>query len=83
MSLYYSNGGPGPASRLVRIDAPGDGDHDTWYRAPGFKWTVASGWTPFKLAQGEVTQTGEYGMIDESEVPRVMQEMRDLVAKYS
>lgn len=83
MTLYYSNGGPGPATRLVRIDAPEDGDWDTWYYAPGFKWTAADGWEPFRIAQGEVTQTGEYGMIDESEVERVQQEIRDWIARYS
>jgi len=28
--LYYANGGPGPATRLLRVDAPGDGDYDKW-----------------------------------------------------
>lgn len=82
MALYYSNGGPGPASRLRRIDAPDDGDFDTWYRAQGWKWTVRGGWEKDDHVQGEVTQTGEFGMIDESEVEKVMQEMRDRSARF-
>lgn len=87
-TLYYSNGGPGPATRLVRIDVPDSpGRDDTeqrmaWYHAPGFRWAVSDGWQPYDIAQGEVTQTGEFGMIDSSEVDRVMQEMRDRAAQF-
>jgi hypothetical protein len=35
--LYYANGGPGPATRLLRVDAPGDGDHEKWLRADAAK----------------------------------------------
>jgi hypothetical protein len=81
--LYYSNGGPGPATKLIRIDAPGDGDFHAWYHAQGWRWRAADvsetsdGWTKYEIAQGEVTQTGEYGMIDASEVERVQQEIRN------
>lgn len=83
MALYYSNGGPGPATKLRRIDAPGDGDFDTWYHAQGWRWRAADvsdtcdGWTKDDHVQGEVTQLGEFFMIDASEVATVQQQIRD------
>jgi hypothetical protein len=42
--LYYSDGGPGPATKLLLVDAPAGGDWHAWVRAPAARWTVAAGW---------------------------------------
>lgn len=49
--LYYSNGGPGPASKLLRVDAPEDGDIWDWHGAPAASWQPHSGWVPNTFAQ--------------------------------
>ncbi len=80
--LYYSNGGPGPASRLLRVHAPGDGDHMTWRNAKGEKWTARTGWIRFDNAQLDIFALGEYFMVDASEVPVIQQQMRDRSAQF-
>ena len=32
--LYYANGGPGPADKLLRVHAPADGEFAAWRLAP-------------------------------------------------
>lgn len=77
MSLYYSNGGPGPASKLLRVDAPSNGAFREWQFAPAFCWTPEGGWQPWVHAQNEILNLGEYGMIDSSYVAHVQAEIRD------
>lgn len=80
--LYYANGGPGTATRLLRVNAPGDGDWYTWRRAPAESWQPKGGWKPYSNAQMEIQETGEYSMIDESRVPEVQQHMTDQHNKF-
>jgi hypothetical protein len=81
MSLYYSNGGPGPASKLLRVDAPPNATIREWQFAPAFVWTPEGDWKPWRNAQNEILNLGEYGMIDSSYVAQVQAEMRDRHAK--
>ncbi len=74
--LFYANGGPGPATRLLRVDAPGDGDLAAWQQAPADKWTARSGWKPYVNAQLDIQQLGEYFWIDSGDVAEVQQQMR-------
>jgi hypothetical protein len=78
--LYYGNGGPGAATRLLRVDAPEDADLTAWQQAPADKWTARSGWEPFVNAQLDIQQLGEYFMIDADEVPKVQREMTPVAA---
>jgi hypothetical protein len=73
--LYYANGGPGAATRLLRVDAPEGADLAAWQQAPADKWTARSGWEPFLNAQLDILQLGEYFMCDSSEVPQIQREM--------
>lgn len=81
-ALYYSNGGPGPASKLLRIDAPADGEFADWRRAPAQRWQVKGGWKPDDEAQHKILMTGDFFMIDESQVAQVQEEMRAEYAKF-
>ena len=42
--MYYSDGGPAPATKLLRVHAPEDGDFWAWMCAPAERWTVNAGW---------------------------------------
>lgn len=74
--LYYSNGGPGPATKLYRVDAPTDGNMPIWLSAPAQSWRPASGWQPNDHAQDDILWLGEFTMIDASEVARVQAEIQ-------
>jgi hypothetical protein len=74
--LYYSNGGPGPATRLLRVEAPPDGDYEAWLRARGASWQPHCGWVPNTFVQLDILGKGEFFMIDESQVGSVQNEMR-------
>ncbi|WP_156771969.1 hypothetical protein [Mycobacterium sp. 1245805.9] len=75
MGLHYANGGPGPATRLLRVDAAGDGDFTAWRSAPAFAWQPKGGWKPYSLAQLDILCLGEYAMIDESDVLEVQHQI--------
>jgi hypothetical protein len=75
--LFYANGGPGPATRLLRVDASGDGDLAAWRVADAEKWTARSGWERYVNAQLDIQQLGEYFLIDSGDVAEVQQQMRD------
>jgi hypothetical protein len=75
--LYYANGGPGPATKLRRVHAPGDGHYATWRSAPDEKWTVRHGWLPDRNAQLDIQCLGEFFMVDASEVPEMQAQMRE------
>lgn len=80
--LYYANGGPGPASALLRVHADlGVKDLD-WRKAKAERWSVQIGWFPYPLAQLEIRQLGEYFLIGEEDVPKVMEEMRAPPVKW-
>ena len=74
--LYYANGGPGPATKLLRVDVP-DGDYSSadWQRGPAASWTVVAGWQPEIHAQLDIQQLGEFFMIDPDEVIEVQHQM--------
>jgi hypothetical protein len=75
--LFYHNGGPGPATRLLRVDAPKDATIEQWRRAPAERWTVKTDqWRPESVAQLDILGTGDYSMCDESEVADVQRGMR-------
>jgi hypothetical protein len=80
--LYYSNGGPGPATKLWRVDVAGDGDLSAWRRAPAYSWQPRSGWQPREHVQLDILGLGEMFLIDESQVESVQNEMRAAVRKY-
>lgn len=75
MSLYYGNGGPGPATKLLRVDAPPDATIDQWRRAPAERWSVSAGWKPEIHAQLDIECLGEFFMVDESQVPDIQAQM--------
>ena len=77
MALYYSDGGPGPASKLWRVNVEGDGsDMHAWHSASAEQWGE-KGWVPNPGAQLDILWLGEFFMIDESEVPKVQNEIRE------
>lgn len=80
--LYYSNGGPGPATKLLRVDAPADASIEEWRRAPAASWQPHSGWVPNTFAQLDILGTGDYFMVDESQVEAIQRAMTAAFAKY-
>lgn len=80
--LYYSNGGPGPATRLLRVEAPADASMQQWHAAPAASWQPHSGWVPNTFAQLDILGLGEFFMVDESQVPAIQAEMTAALAKY-
>jgi hypothetical protein len=83
MALFYSNGGPGPATELWRVNVEGNGsDMQEWRSASADGWTVRGGWNPRENAQLDILFWGEMSMIDASEVPKIQQGMREEMAKY-
>jgi hypothetical protein len=73
--LYYANGGPGPATKLLCVDAPDGGDFKQWRSAPAWRWNVKGGWKPDRDAQLDIQCLGEFFMIDEIEVIEVQHAM--------
>jgi hypothetical protein len=69
--LYYADGGPGPATKLLAVD----GDGDDWLSAPAWRWNVKGGWKPEIHAQLDIRCLGEFFLIDESQVLDVQYEM--------
>jgi hypothetical protein len=65
---YYGNGGPGPHTKLLRVDAPDGCDERTWWSAPAFQWSVTAGCFRQSNAQLDIRCLGEFFLIDESEV---------------
>lgn len=83
MALVYSDGGPGPASKLWRVNVEGNGsDIHEWRSASAHRWTVRGGCTPHVNAQLDILFWGEMFMVDASEVPEIQQGMREEMAKY-
>jgi hypothetical protein len=81
--LYYSNGGPGPATRLLRVEVPGSGsDREAWLRAPAASWQPHTGWVPNTYVQLDILGTGDFFMVDESQVEAIQGEMTAAVEKY-
>lgn len=81
--LYYSDGGPGPAHRLVRVNVEGDGsDAATWRAASADRWQSDGSWSPYPNAQLDITELGELFMVDPGEVPKVQQEIRNWEASF-
>jgi hypothetical protein len=77
MALYYANGGPGPASKLWRVNVEGTGsDSHEWHAASAEQWGDENGWQPRPGAQLDILWLGEFSMIDESDVPKVQNEIR-------
>jgi len=76
--LYYANGGPGPATKLLRVDVPDHGRTAPggWHAAPAATWQVKGGWQPYDNAQMDILMLGEFSMIDASEVEKVQGEIR-------
>jgi hypothetical protein len=81
--LHYSNGGPGPATKLYRVDAPADGDIWAWRSAPAQSWQPDSGWKPNDHAQEDILWLGEFFMIDLSQVSQVQGEMQARFDKFA
>jgi hypothetical protein len=73
---YYGDGGPGPHTKLLRVDAPNGADERAWQRAPAFRWTPEAGWFPEPHAQLAIRQLGEFFLVDESDVPGIQAHMR-------
>jgi hypothetical protein len=87
MPLYYGDGGPGPHSKLLRVDMP-DNDlsgwewQEAWHAAPAYRWAPHTGWVRAFGIQMEIRWTGDYGLVDEDEVPQIQQQIREQYAKY-
>jgi hypothetical protein len=76
MALYYANGGPGPASKLWRVNVEGTGsDRWEWHAATAEAWGER-GWVPWPGAQLDILHLGEFFMIDESQVPQAQADIR-------
>ena len=82
MSLFYSNGGPGPASKLFRVEAPEGATIEQWRGSPAASWQPHSGWVPNTFVQLGILGTGDFGMVDESQVQGIQKEMTAALAKY-
>lgn len=80
--LYYSNGGPGPATKLLRVDAPADANIEQWHDSPAASWQPHSGWVPNTFAQLDILGTGDFFMVDASRVEDIQKEMAAALAKY-
>lgn len=80
--LYYADGGPGPASKLLRVDAHATGEFSDWRFAPAERWQVKGGWKPEPQAQAMIHQSGDLFMIDESQVPAVQAQMREQYNRF-
>jgi hypothetical protein len=76
MALYYSDGGPGPATDVVRVNVDGNGsDYDAWFAASADRWTIRDGWKPYPHAQLDIGWKGELFMVDASQVADIQQQM--------
>jgi hypothetical protein len=81
--LYYSDGGPGPATDLVRVNVEGNGsDYDAWFAASADRWTVRGGWSPYPHAQLDIGWKGELFMVDAGQVGGIQQQMRERSARF-
>jgi hypothetical protein len=86
--LYYWDGGPGPATDLLRIDVPPNPQRDAngyprdWFAAKAERRTARSGWIPAPEAQCDIYGTGDYFMVDASKVPEIQQQLRDHAAQF-
>lgn len=76
--LHYSDGGPGPATKLPRVDSDGD----DWHSAPAWRWNVKGGWRPAPGAQLDILCFGEFFMIDASQVLDVQHEMLSTFERF-
>jgi hypothetical protein len=78
--LFYANGLPQFATKLLRIDAPVTGDivadFAAWKTADAEVWHVRDGWTPYPSGQMEVGATGDWDAIDPDEVLDVQANMQ-------
>lgn len=81
MSMYYSDGGPGVATKLFRVDAPDGADEREWRRAPAFRWVPPDDWFPQPHAQLDIRQLGEFFLVDDSEVPEIQEQMREVALR--
>jgi hypothetical protein len=75
--LFYSDGGPGPATKLYRVDSPTDGNMAGWACAPAQSWQPDSGWRPNDHVQDDILWLGEFTMVDASEVEQVQWQILD------
>lgn len=80
--LYYSDGGSGSATKLLRVDAPEDASMEQWRSSPAASWQPHSGWVPNTFVQLDILGTGDFGMVDGSQVATIQAEMRASLAKY-
>lgn len=70
MPRYFTDGGPGPATMLVRIDIGDslqDNDIDRFYAAQAWAFTD-HGWVKDPGAQDFILQSGEMDRIPDSEL---------------
>ena len=81
--MFYGNGGPGPHTKLLRVDAPDGCDEQTWRSAPAERWTATGGWQPEIHAQLDIRCLGEFFLIDENEVIEAQAQMRDGAAQFA
>jgi hypothetical protein len=73
---YYGNGGPGPHTKLLRVDAPDGCTESQWRRAPAFRW-LPDEWFPAPHAQLDIRCLGEFFLVDDSEVPEIQAQMSE------
>jgi hypothetical protein len=78
LPLYYGDGGPGPHTKLLRVDYDGDDEVKSWFGSPAYRWAPHNGWQPYPQAQSEIRWTGEFGLVDVDEVPQI----REQYARY-
>lgn len=79
--MFYADGGPGPATKLYRVDAPDGCSESEWQLAQGYRWVVG-GWYEEHQAQLFIRQSGELFLVDESEVPKIQAQLREKRAAW-
>lgn len=67
----------------VYIALNGEPGTSTWRNAKGEHWTARGGWEPWPAQEKILWESGEFGMIDDAEVPQIQQGMRDEYALFA
>ncbi|MDT5051952.1 MAG: hypothetical protein QOF66_318 [Mycobacterium sp.] len=77
---YFSDGGPGPATKLLRVDYDGPlDDMDSIHPfgdSKAERWSPRDGWQPSPTATSDILWSGWLSRISESEVPTVEDQLR-------
>ena len=83
MALFYSDGGPGPATKLLRVNVDGDGsDLDAWLEPVPTSGPCAAAGSQRPTRSWIFSTSANTLWWMPSEVPKIQQGMREEMAKY-